>query len=108
MLLHRLVDSTSLEVVGSMTQPFILTCSATASQSTTSGQASAPSLDTCHGIFILVALSILLLIPPIFLLCILITISLFIVLMDLLFLLLDMTLFIMTLFIFLMFPLFPT
>jgi hypothetical protein len=43
MLLHRLVTSTSSGVVGYVTHPSALTCSTTASQSSTLGSSSAPS-----------------------------------------------------------------
>jgi hypothetical protein len=43
MLLHHLVASTSPGVVGSVTQPCALTCSAIASQSSTLGPPFAPS-----------------------------------------------------------------
>jgi hypothetical protein len=47
MLLCRLAASTSAGAVDSMTQSSALTCSATASQSSTSGPPSAPSPGTC-------------------------------------------------------------
>jgi hypothetical protein len=47
MLLRRLAASTSTGAVGSMTQPSALPGSAIASQSSTSGSPSAPSLGTC-------------------------------------------------------------
>jgi hypothetical protein len=47
MLLHRLATSTSVEAVGSVTQSSTLTGSTTASQSSTLGPPSAPSLGIC-------------------------------------------------------------
>jgi hypothetical protein len=44
---HHLAPPTSLGVVGSVTQPYALADSVTASQSFTSGPPSAPSLVTC-------------------------------------------------------------
>jgi hypothetical protein len=51
MLLRCLAASTSVGVVGSVTQFFALTGSATTSQSSTSGPPSAPSPGTCPWYF---------------------------------------------------------
>jgi hypothetical protein len=51
MLLRCLAASTSVGVVGSVTQFFALTGSATTSQSSTLGPPSAPSLSTCPWYF---------------------------------------------------------
>jgi hypothetical protein len=105
-LLHRLAASTSSGVVDFVTQPSTLTGSATSSQSPLR-DLSPPLQVPIHGSLILVLLSIWLLTPPIFLLCVLLAISLFI-LPIYPFLLLDRALFVLTLFMFLLFLLFPT
>jgi hypothetical protein len=107
MLLHLLAVFTSSGVVGSVTQPSTLTCSATASQSFTIEPPSAPSPGTypwyldSDASFYMTPHS-----AHLYLLHSSSDIALFIPLMNPLFLLLDRALFPLTLFMFLKFILF--